>query len=261
MAAGGGEVHDLTENVEGAVGAARRGPAVAVEPLPDMARRNAVERLRPEGGKKLALQTAGCGSPVRGLVAGEVGVFSRARDEIPEKRDGVCRVDALPGLRVGLPHESLPAGLGGALRGDRAERDAFRAPAGAEQHHPAPSSRGPDPGTGHAAVPDVKMVEKAGFSVQPQPLSVRIAPPANRTRFLMYARPDYGDAGGKLHIAIGPKEFVGFFADLDEREVVEAMALSGSDWESAAGRGLDAILDRIKRFLTEKFPQRDTGGS
>ena len=107
----------------------------------------------------------------------------------------------------------------------------------------------------------VAMVKRAGLAVQPQPLSVRIAPPANRTRFLMYARPDFDDDGGRLHIGVGPREFVEFFPDLDEREIVEALALSGSDWENAGGKELDATLDRIERFLMEKFPQRDTGGS
>ena len=55
VAAGDGEIHDLAENIEGAVGAARRGPAVAVEPSPDMRGGDVVERFRPEGGKQLSL--------------------------------------------------------------------------------------------------------------------------------------------------------------------------------------------------------------
>ena len=43
-------VHDLAQHVEGAIGGARRRPAVAIEPLPDPGRRNAVERSRPERG-------------------------------------------------------------------------------------------------------------------------------------------------------------------------------------------------------------------
>ncbi len=120
--------------------------------------------------------------------------------------------------------------------------------------------RAADAGVGEQFDRFVAMAKKAGLAVQPQPVSVRIAPPANRTRFLMYARPDFGDDGSKLHIGVGPKEFVEFFSDLDEREVVEALALDGSDWESTGGQELDATLDRIERFLTEKFPQTDGGG-
>lgn len=120
--------------------------------------------------------------------------------------------------------------------------------------------RAVDVGVGEQFDRFVAMAKKAGLAVQPQPVSVRIAPPANRTRFLMYARPDFGDGGGRLHIGVGPKEFVEFFPDLDEREIVEALALAGSDWESVGGKELDATLDRIERFLMEKFPQTDGGG-
>lgn len=106
----------------------------------------------------------------------------------------------------------------------------------------------------------VNMARAAGLPVQPQAASVRIAPPQNRVRFLMYARPQSGKSGGELHIAVGPEQFVEFFPDLDEREVVEALALAGSDWESTGGMALDATLDRIERFLTDKFPQTDGGG-
>ena len=106
----------------------------------------------------------------------------------------------------------------------------------------------------------VEMAEKAGLAVQPQRASVRIAPPANRTRFLMYARPDFGDDGGTLHIGVGPKQFVEFFPDLDEQEVIDALALAGSDWERVGGADLNELLDRIERFLKDKFPQPDADG-
>ena len=46
----------------------------------------------------------------------------------------------------------------------------------------------------------VKMSEQAELPVQPQRASVRVAPPANRTRFLMYATPRAGANGGELGI-------------------------------------------------------------
>ena len=48
----------------------------------------------------------------------------------------------------------------------------------------------------------VNMVQAAGLAVQPQRASVRIAPPKNRTRFLMYVQPHSGDGGGALHSAL-----------------------------------------------------------
>ena len=56
----------------------------------------------------------------------------------------------------------------------------------------------------------VEMSERAGLAVQPQRASVRIAPQANRTRFLMYAAPDARQGGG-LRIFTGPKYFAEFF--------------------------------------------------
>ena len=57
----------------------------------------------------------------------------------------------------------------------------------------------------------VNMAQAAGLAVQPQRASVRIAPPTNRTRFLMYAQPHSGDSGGELRIHVGPKQFAEFF--------------------------------------------------
>ena len=105
----------------------------------------------------------------------------------------------------------------------------------------------------------VNMARAAGLPVQPQAASVRIAPPQNRVRFLMYAQPRAGDRGGELLIHVGPKPFAEFFPDIDEQEAVEA--LSGVGGKYVAGKELDATLDRIERFLTEKFPQTDAGGS
>ena len=155
MAAGDGEVQDLAKNIEGAIGAARRGPAVSVEPAPDMSRRNAVERLRTEGGKKLAPQIFGRGLAARWLVAVEVDLLPPPRHKIPEQRDRVFRSGRLLRWRTGQPVESLATGVGSTHYGNRPEREALRAPAGVEKQHPAlaPGRPDPDPEAGDAAVP------------------------------------------------------------------------------------------------------------
>ena len=51
----------------------------------------------------------------------------------------------------------------------------------------------------------MRMAEDAGLAVEPQRVSVRIAPPTNRTRFLMCAQPHSGDGGGELRIHVGPR--------------------------------------------------------
>ena len=104
----------------------------------------------------------------------------------------------------------------------------------------------------------VDLARKAGLAVQPQRASVRIAPPDNRTRFLMYARPQTGASGSELLLHVGPEAFAEFFDNIDEREAAEA--LHGVGGASASGEALDALLDRIERFLTDKFPQPDADG-
>ena len=105
----------------------------------------------------------------------------------------------------------------------------------------------------------VNIAEAAGFAVQPQRASVRIAPTANRTRFLMYVRPDSDDSGGVLHIAVGPSQFVEFFPHVEEQEAIDA--LSRLDGMYRDGEELDALLDRIERFLTDKIKQPYAGAS
>lgn len=106
----------------------------------------------------------------------------------------------------------------------------------------------------------LNMARDAGLAVRPWPLSVTIAPPTKGNRTLMYARPESGDGGGRLHFWVAPRALVEFFPHLDEHEIIDALALAGSDWESTGGQELDATLDRIESFLTEKFPQTDGGG-
>ena len=96
----------------------------------------------------------------------------------------------------------------------------------------------------------VKMSKDAGLAVQSQRASVRIAPPANRTRFLMYASPD----SGGLRVYTGPREFAEFYPkEITDDEAAEAL---GPDSPGGLLRGaeLSARLDRIERFLIEKFP-------
>ena len=115
--------------------------------------------------------------------------------------------------------------------------------------------RAVDVGVGEQFDRFVRMAEEAGLKVQPQRASVRIAPPANRTRFLMYARPQTGDGGGELLIHAGPKQFAEFYPHIDEREAIEA--LDGLNGACAGGEALDALLDQIEAFLTDKLQQQD----
>lgn len=99
----------------------------------------------------------------------------------------------------------------------------------------------------------VEMSRKAELAVQPQGASVRIAPPANRTRFLMYAAPRTRAIGGGLAIWVGPKAFAEWFPHIDEEEATAAI---GREDEGGflAGEALDQRLDQIQRFLEEHFP-------
>lgn len=105
----------------------------------------------------------------------------------------------------------------------------------------------------------VRISEAAGLAVQPQRASVRIAPPMNRTRFLMYAQPRAGSAGGELGIWVGPKQFADFFDHVSEEGATDALGRY-DDGAYLSGDALDKRLDRIEQFLTEKFPPPDTPG-
>ena len=100
----------------------------------------------------------------------------------------------------------------------------------------------------------VRMSEEAGLAVQPLKMSVRIAPQANRARFLMYARPE----DGGLVIQTGPKYFSEFFP-LAENEVLEGL---GPDTATGylSGEELNERLDRIESFLTERLQPLDGKG-
>ncbi len=102
----------------------------------------------------------------------------------------------------------------------------------------------------------VQMSVQAGLPVQPQAASVRIAPPQNRTRFLMYAGPRAGANGGELGIWVSAGRFAEWFEHLDEDEAVAALG-SYEDGGYLAGDKLNERLDQIERFLKEHFPQPD----
>ena len=102
----------------------------------------------------------------------------------------------------------------------------------------------------------VNMAMVAGLAVQPQRASVRIAPAANRTRFLMYAQPRAGGSGGELGIWVGPKQFAEFFPHVNEEDAIDALG-KYDDGAFLAGEALDKRLDEIERFLTDKVQPPD----
>lgn len=100
----------------------------------------------------------------------------------------------------------------------------------------------------------VRMSRKASLAVQPQRASIRIAPPQNRTRFLMYARP-WTDANSTgLWISVGGGQFVEFFSERINEQ--QAEAISCDDY-FAKGTALDQRLNEIEAFLNEHFPNTD----
>ena len=99
----------------------------------------------------------------------------------------------------------------------------------------------------------VRMSEEAGLAVRPYTVTVMIAPPTNRNRYLMYATP----RNGGLQISAGPGAFAEFF-DVTETEATEALGPSRGVF--LAGPQLDARLDQIEKFLTEKLRRTDDSG-
>ena len=100
----------------------------------------------------------------------------------------------------------------------------------------------------------VQMSVQAGLPVQPQAASVRIAPPQNRSRFLMYAAPRTGPNGGELGIWASPGRFAEWFLQIDEKEAVDSLG-EYEDGAYLAGEDLNDRLDQIERFLTMHFEQ------
>lgn len=91
------------------------------------------------------------------------------------------------------------------------------------------------------------MAEEAGLAVMPSPLAIRIAPPTNRGRYLMYAKPE----GGGMVLSAGPAPFAEFFPPLTEDEA--RAAIGPSDGVHLAGAALTARLDQLEAFL-ERLP-------
>ncbi len=117
--------------------------------------------------------------------------------------------------------------------------------------------RAVDVGVGEPFDRFVTIAREAGLAVQPQRASVRIAPQANKVRFLMYARPDTGNDGGVLHIEVGPRAFAEFFPHVTEQEAVKA--LEGVDGTYGKGKELAAVLVRIENFLNNRVNQPAAG--
>ena len=102
----------------------------------------------------------------------------------------------------------------------------------------------------------VRMATDAGLAVQPQRASVRIAPPANRVRFLMTAQPRAGGSGGELGIWVGPKQFAEFFPHVSEEDAIDALGTYDGG-AFVAGEALDKRLEQIERFLVGRIQRPD----
>ena len=102
----------------------------------------------------------------------------------------------------------------------------------------------------------VTMAKAAHLAVQPQRASVRIAPPADRRRFLMYAQPRAGGSGGELGIWVGPEQFAEFFPRISEEEAIKAIGRY-DDGRFLAGDALNRRLEQIEKFLTDKVQRPD----
>ncbi len=118
--------------------------------------------------------------------------------------------------------------------------------------------RAVDVGVGEQFDRFVKIAEAVGLAVQPHKLSVRIAPPTNRTRMLMYAYPEAGDSGGQLYFEVSPSTFAEFYRHIEEREAADA--LSGLNKLYVGGKELDDRLNQIEQFLTDKIQLPEAGG-
>lgn len=98
----------------------------------------------------------------------------------------------------------------------------------------------------------LEIVSGAGLHTRPYSLAVMIAPPANRTRYLMYARPE---AGGVV-LSAGPEAFAEFFPPLTEDEAMAAIGPYEHPAPHLMGAELDARLDQIEAFL-KTLPRPD----
>ena len=118
--------------------------------------------------------------------------------------------------------------------------------------------RAADAGVGAQFDRFVGIAKAVGLPVRPHKYSVNLVPPADKKFMLVYASPTTGDSGGQLYFEVGLESFSKFFPHIDKREAVAA--LSELHQVSVGGKELDARLDRIEQFLTERLPEPDTGG-
>ena len=102
----------------------------------------------------------------------------------------------------------------------------------------------------------VDMSREAGLLVVPLTSWVRISPPTNRGRVLMYAEPT---CPGRLGIWVQPAAFAEFFPRVTEEQATDALG-TFNDGGFVAGEELDQRLDRIKQFLTEIVQRPDDNG-
>ena len=101
----------------------------------------------------------------------------------------------------------------------------------------------------------LEIVREAGLHPRPYALAVMIAPPSNRNRYLMYARPE---AGGIVFSA-GPVGFAEFFPPLTEAKATAAIGPYQHPAPHLVGPDLDARLDQIEAFLNTLPPQDGDG--
>ena len=105
----------------------------------------------------------------------------------------------------------------------------------------------------------VRISEAAGLPVQAQQASVRVAPPADKRRFLMYATPRADPNGGVLGIWVGPENFAEWFPRISTEEATTALG-DYDDGDFLAGEELTNRLEEIERFLAKHFPEPTADG-
>ena len=104
-------------------------------------------------------------------------------------------------------------------------------------------ARAADVGVGEQFDRFVEMSEQASLAAQPQRSSVRIAPPSDRRRFLIYASPSVREGGGGLWIFVGPKRFTEWSPKFGEEQTIAALDKYGEGGH-LGGVELTERLDR-----------------
>ena len=100
------------------------------------------------------------------------------------------------------------------------------------------------------------MANGAGLVTRPYSRAVMVAPPSNRSRYLMYARPD----SGGIVLSAGPAQFAEFFPPVTEEESTAAIGPSESGRAPhLSGADLEARLDQLEAFLRSLPRVEDDG--